>query len=307
MSPHLIQAPTRLVQSSFVDSTRWQKYRPREGDIIIGTYPKCGTTWVQHIVGMLIFRSTTPRDITQISPWLDMKRFGDEPLAAIEAQTHRRFLKTHLPLDAVPIYQGVKFIHVARDGRDAAMSLHNHVFHYSPAFRAQIDSPASQSDSGSGNPTIMAAEDPAAFFADWVAAGGSRGNPDESFFQVENSYWAARDNPDMLLVHFNDLKRDLGEEMRRIADYLKIAIPAALWPELVAAAGFTAMKAQGERLLPIAQQVWDRGAARFFNAGTNGRWRDIFAAGDLARYDQLLTQHFTPAQARWVTHGRLGA
>ncbi|HVJ41681.1 MAG TPA: sulfotransferase domain-containing protein [Dongiaceae bacterium] len=309
MSPPLIQAPTRIVQSGFVDSTRWERYRPRDDDIIIGTYPKCGTTWVQHIVGMLVFKTTTPRDITQVSPWLDMKRFGDQPLAAIEAQTHRRFLKTHLPLDAVPVYQGVKFIHVARDGRDAAMSLHNHVFHYSPAFRAQLDNPASQSDtrSGSSNGSIKGPVpgDPAAFFADWVASGGSRGNPDESFFRVANSYWAARDKSDMLLVHFNDLQADLGGEMRRIAAYLGIVISEALWPELIAAAGFAAMKAQGDLLLPIAQQVWDRGASRFFNSGTNGRWREVCAPGDLARYDQLVAQHFTPDQARWTTHGRL--
>ncbi|HWT96252.1 MAG TPA: sulfotransferase domain-containing protein, partial [Terriglobales bacterium] len=150
-----------------------------------------------------------------------------------------------------------------------------------------------------------AAEDPAVFFADWVAAGGSRGNPDESFFHVENSYWAARDKLDMLLVHYSDLKADLSGEMRRIADFLEIGIPEASWPELIAAAGFAAMKSQGDLLLPIAQQVWDQGSARFFNNGTNGRWRKIFAPSDLARYDQLVLMHFTPDQAHWVTHGGL--
>lgn len=33
----------------------------------------------------------------------------------IEAQTHRRFLKSHLPMDALPIYDEVRYIHVARD------------------------------------------------------------------------------------------------------------------------------------------------------------------------------------------------
>jgi len=311
MPPLLLQAPTRIVQTSFVDSTRWERYRPREGDIIIGTYPKCGTTWTQRIVGMLIFGSAAPCDITQVSPWLDMKRFGDQPLAAIEAQTHRRFLKTHLPLDAVPVYQGVKFIHVGRDGRDAAMSLHNHVRHYSADFRARFDNPMSQDDhaSSNGNGSVKGPvpADPAAFFADWVAAGGSRGNPDESFFQVTNSYWASRDNPDMLLVHYSDLKSDLGGEMRRIAAYLGIEISETLWPELIAAAGFAAMKAQGDLLLPIAQQIWDRGASRFFNCGTNNRWREIFTPGDLARYEQLVAQRFTPDQARWTARGRLAA
>jgi len=306
MSPLLIRAPTRTVRSRTVDSTRWAGYRPRDGDIIIGTYPKCGTTWMQHIVGMLVFRSPAPRDITQISPWLDMSQSIEQTLEAVEAQTHRRFLKTHLPLDALPLYQGVKFIHVARDGRDAAMSWHNHLFHYTPAFRERLDQ-ASQSDPKADSHSPPVPESPAAFFAHWVTGGGSLGNPDESFFQVESTYWAARDEPDMLLVHYNDLKADLGGEMRRIATYLGIEISETLWPALIGAAGFEAMKAQGDLLLPIAQQVWDCGSSRFFHGGTNGRWREVFSPYDLARYDHLASTRFTPDLAHWVAHGRLSA
>jgi aryl sulfotransferase len=115
-----------------MDSTAWRSYRPRTDDIIIGTYSKCGTTWVQHIVSMLVFKSAAPRPIWETSPWVD-RRAGplEGILETMEAQTHRRFIKTHLPLDALPIYAGVKYIHVARDGRDAAMSLHNHLVNFS--------------------------------------------------------------------------------------------------------------------------------------------------------------------------------
>jgi aryl sulfotransferase len=308
MPPLLLRAATRIVKSSTVDSTRWDGYRPRGDDIIIATYLKCGTTWMQHIVGMLVFGSPAPHDVVQTSPWIDGCLWGsvEQTLKTVEAQTHRRFFKTHLPLDALPFYQGVKFIHVARDGRDAAMSLHNHMANYSPAFRERLDS-ARQSDPKSGRGKLSIPESPTAFFADWVTRGGSRGNPDESFFLVENSYWAARDEPNMLLVHYSDLKADLGGEMRRIAAYLGIEIPESLWPELIDAAGFEKMKAQGDLLFPIAQQVWDRGSSRFFNKGTNGRWLDVFSPDDLARYDHLVSTCFTPDLARWVAHGRLGS
>jgi len=302
MPPLLLRAAARTVRSRIVDSTRWNGYRPRGDDVIIATYPKCGTTWMQHIVGMLIFGSTAPRDIMQTSPWLDMSARDslEEMLAKIEAQTHRRFLKTHLPLDALPIYQGVKFIHVARDGRDAALSLHNHQSHYTPAFRARLNA----ADPKSSN--LPAPKSAAEFFSDWVRAGGSRGNPDESFVHVENSYWAACNEPYMLLVHYNDLKADLDGEMRRIARYLGIGIFESLWPQLIEAAGFEAMKAQGDLLMPIAQEVWDRGAQRFFNQGTNGQWRGIYAPDDLARYDELVSTRFTPDLAHWLKHGRHG-
>jgi hypothetical protein len=70
---------------------------------------------MQRIVGLLVFQTPDPQPITQASPWLDM-RFP-EPVEAmvarIEAQSHRRFLKSHLPFDGQPVYDEIKYIHVA--------------------------------------------------------------------------------------------------------------------------------------------------------------------------------------------------
>jgi aryl sulfotransferase len=303
--PPLLKPPTRTVRSRVFDSTRWDRYQPRGNDIIIGTYSKCGTTWMQRIVGMLVFRSAAPQVIAEISPWLDMRLFGPlEPkLEAVEAQTHRRFFKTHLPLDALPIYEGVKFIHVARDGRDAAMSLHNHLLHFSPALRQRLDD-LSRGDPKFGDPYPPIPESPADFFSDWITGGGDQGDAGASFFHVENTYWQSRMDSNMLLVHYNDLKIDLAGEMRRIAAYLGIEIAEALWPELVDAAGFDAMKTQADVLLPHAQQAWNGGSSRFMNKGTNGRWRDVFSASDLARYADAVNKYFAPDLARWVSRGQ---
>lgn len=124
---------------------------------------------------------------------------------------------------------------------------------------------------------------------------------------MENSYWAARGNPDVLLVHYNDLKADRAGEMRRIANFLEIDIAEALSPEIVAAASFEAMKTQGDALMPNARTLFDHGASRFLNQGTNGRWQNVFAADDLKRYAALVKTHFAPDLARWLEHGRLVA
>ena len=102
-----------------------------------------------------------------------------------------------------------------------------------------------------------------------------------------------------------DLKADLGGEMRRIAGFLGIGISEALWPQLIEAASFEAMQAQGDLLMPIAREVWDNGAKRFFNQGTNGQWRTVCSPDDLARYDELVSTRFTPDLAHWLEHGRL--
>ena len=66
-----------------------------------------------------------------------------------------------------------------------------------------------------------------------------QGDEGASFFHVENSFWDAKDDPNVLLVHYADLKRDRAGEMRRIADFLGIATPEALWPSLVGASKCT--------------------------------------------------------------------
>ncbi len=209
--PKLVRAPVRQVRSRVFDSARWQGYRARPDDIVIATYSKCGTTWMQCIVCMLVFKSAARRPVWDLSPWLDMRLFGpiEETLEQAEALTHRRFFKSHLPYDALPVYEGTKFIHVARDGRDAAMSLYNHFARFTPAARQMLDG-VSLGDPKFATPYPPVLHDPAAYFHDWIEDGGSQGDPGASFFHVENSYWSARHDPNMLLVHYNDLKKPGG-------------------------------------------------------------------------------------------------
>ena len=116
------------MKNESIDSNRWSAYKPRSGDIIIGTAPKVGTHWTLQIVSLLVFQSPEPRDLG-FAPWLDAQFLAplDEVLKKIESQAHRRILFSHLPFDALPIYDEVQYIHVARDGRDVCMSLLNHV------------------------------------------------------------------------------------------------------------------------------------------------------------------------------------
>ena len=306
--PDLVRGPTREVRSRFFDSARWAGYKPRADDIIIATYPKCGTTWMQRIVSMLVFKSADPRPVQDISPWPDMRLMGPvEPvLAAADAQTHTRFFKSHLPYDALPVYEGVKFIHVARDGRDAAMSFHNHQSSYTPD-AVQRMSEVSLGDPKFRTPFTPPSADASHYFHEWLCGDeDGLGDPHASFFHIETSFWAARDEPAVLLVHYNDLKADRAGEMRRIAEFLEIEISPSLWPELVEAASFEAMKRQGEDLLPGASRSWDNGAGRFLYKGTNGRWQDVVRPEDLAAYEVKVKAAFSPDLARWIEHGRLG-
>jgi aryl sulfotransferase len=304
----LLRAPTRVVHSRVYDSTVWERWKPRGDDIVIGTYAKVGTTWTQRIVCLLVFQSDEPRPLHEVSPWFEMRPLGppmDLRFELAEAQTHRRFLKTHLPYDSLPVYEGVKFIHVARDGRDAALSFHNHLFNFTQAMKDGFDA-ASLADPKFQDRHPPVPEDPAAYFRQWLATDGDgQGDAGAGFFHMENSYWAARHDPNMLMVHYADLKADREGEMRRIADFLGIVIPESVWPSLVAAAGFEEMKREAKAAGGL-DFAFAKGADTFFNKGTNGRWQGVFKAEDLAAYDARVKRAFAPELAHWLEHGRLG-
>lgn len=303
----LSRGPIRPLKGYYCDSRQWDDFRPREGDIVIATAPKVGTTWMQQIVSLLVFRSTEPKPLHEISPWLDCRLRDNAPgmLALLESQTHRRYIKSHLPLGALPVWDEVRYIHVARDGRDACMSYLNHYNSYTDGPWSRLDAVAAR-DPDLPEPAPRPPRDARGFFRHWIAPGGTASAEQmaDGFFEIERSFWAERDRPNLLLVHFNDLKDDLDGEMRRIAAFLGIEISDALWPELVEAAGFEAMKRQGAALLPSAQGSFEGGHGRFLNKGTNNRWRGELTDEDLALYRARVEAELSPDLADWLEHGR---
>ena len=92
----------RELLNNHIDPTIWNGFLFRNDDIFIATYAKSGTTWIQQIVSQLIFNGETGLDVAEMSPWIDFRLPPkDIKFTAIENQQHRRFLKTHLPLDAL--------------------------------------------------------------------------------------------------------------------------------------------------------------------------------------------------------------
>ena len=119
----------RRYEASMYDSSRWDGFELRPGDIIISTPPKCGTTWTQMICALLILQEPElPLPLDTLSPWIDMvTRARTDVFADLEAQTHRRFIKTHTPLDGIPSDPAVTYICAGRDPRDVGLSMDHHI------------------------------------------------------------------------------------------------------------------------------------------------------------------------------------
>lgn len=301
--------PRRAYRTWVADSSRWDGFEPRADDIVIATYPKCGTTWMQQIVSLLLHKSPEPRTLPHQAAWLEMRHMTShaEALAAIAREPSPRSIKCHMPFDGIPIFDEIKYIHVGRDGRDACMSYHNHCLAFTPTALERQDR-AGLADPWLGRPAPRAPSDARQFFRDWMSKGTMPGESDGlpylSFFNFERTYWEARHRPNLLLVHYNDLKRDLAGEMRRVAAFLEIEIDDGLWPALVGAAGFEAMKAAGDILLPHAGRIWHGGAARFLHKGTNDRWRDVLSDDDVKLYEDRVAATLPPDCAHWLMEGR---
>jgi aryl sulfotransferase len=302
----------REIRDWTTDSRHWERYKPRAGDIIIGTSAKCGTTWTQQIVCLLVFKSAEPRPISRLSPWLDARAFIpiDEKFALIEAQSHRRFIKTHSQLDAVPLYDEVSYIHVGRYGLDAFMSWHNHSVIMTEGVVGAFDE-AVIGDHEVACPYPRPAKEVSDFFRTWIKddeiTRWGDSFPASRYFDIERSYWGERRAPNVLLVHYNDLKADLASEMRRIAYFLRISIPASVWPSLVEAATFESMKRNSAQLGPEWERAFVGGLDSFLAQGTNARWRDVLTTEDVVRFETRAGRELSPGLAHWLKSGRLTA
>lgn len=308
---NLVHPAIREVRTWTADSRNWVHYEPRSDDIIIATYPKCGTTWMQRIVGMLVLDSTEPIPLMEVSPWIDRRsdELLDDYLATINSQMHRRFLKSHMPFDSLPYYDEVKYIHVVRDGRDALMSWYHFSSAFPPEFLDRMDQNGLTDDLiGMPNPRVCKTvrEEFHRWLTHSVCPGDQDGLPNHSFFRTTKSWWQQRDRENVLLVHFSDLKADLTGEMRRVADFLNTPVSDARMSEYVAAAGFAAMKKAGAKLLPVIGGKLKGGAGTFLRKGENQQWADQFDPADLALYEHKLDTLLSADCAEWVRFGRNG-
>ena len=285
---------TRELHNHHFDSTVWNNFQFRDDDIVIATYGKSGTTWLQQIVGQLIFNGDEDLELGALSPWVDLRvPPKDEKLKAIEAQDHRRFVKTHLPVDALVFSPQAKYLYIARDGRDVVWSLYNHHVNAKDSwYETMNDTPGLV-----GPPIERPPEDIRQYFNEWLEGDGY---PFWPFFESVASWWDIRDLPNVLLLHFAELKHDLPGAIRRIADFLGIAVDEAVFPAIVEHCTFAYMKRHAEKSAPMGGRAWEGGAKTFINKGTNGRWRDVLSPEENARYEKIARRELGDACAAWL-------
>ncbi len=285
---------TREIVDAIIDSTAWNGFQFRDDDIIVASPAKAGTTWTLAILVQLLHGAPEVARVGNICRWIDFAMFKEGRMEAVEAQTHRRVMKSHLPADALVFSPQAKYVYVARDGRDVAWSEHNHLYNSPDEFYA-----AKNAARPEGTPAV---ERPSAdvhqYYRDWLAG---RGMGD--FWGHVRSWWALRELPNVYLLHYQNLKDDLPGRAADLAGYLDIEVDPETMARAVKHAGFEHMKARSNEMFPGMHLVG--GGETFIHKGTNGRWRDVLSAGEIAEYEARAIDELGLECAAWLATGKL--
>lgn len=284
----------KLYIGPLTDNRRWDKFKARPDDVYVVTPPKCGTTWMQTIVALLIWGD--PDYETELSvkmPWVDIRiREMDEVAERLEAMTHRRSVKSHTPLDGLPYRDDGQFLCVFRHPLDAHYSFRKHVRNI-PIGGMELFFPED------GDTEVM--------FRRFLDGAGEGHDMDAMpLALILRHYEAARalsDRPNVTLFHYADMTADLAGTMAKVAELLEIDHPPHLMERLVEAATFDNMKANADRFAPSGGKGFFKSDSAFFHSGTSGKWEGKLTDAQLAAYDAIMDAALAPEERRWLEYG----
>ena len=289
-------SPPFRYRSPEEDSARWLGFPFRDGDIVISTRSKTGTTWVQMICALLIFQNPAlPAPLGRLSPWLDhLVRPVDEVYAQLAAQPHRRFIKTHTPLDGIPLDARATYLVTARHPLDMAVSLYHQGDNIDRARVRQLTGQPEPAGAPRSRPPLHD------WLLGWIADDADPREQLDSLPGVMwhlSDAWSRRHRPNVRLVRYEDLLADLAGQLRGLASHLGIDVPDEAWGALVQAATFESMSRHADTLAPAGVL---RSSAAFFRRGTAGAAREVLSHGELAVYQARAADLAPPDLLAWL-------
>jgi hypothetical protein len=299
----------RTYVGTVADSRRWAGFEHRAGDIVISTPSKCGTTWTQMLVALLVFDGPELPDLLGVvSPWLENEFTPvDEICQRLMAQQHRRFIKTHTPLDGLDLDDRVHYVIVGRDPRDVFLSMQQH--------GANLDferlMPVLMKNVGPEEmERRLAAEPRYETFAEAIEL--PAGDDPISVVPAHvlghlHGAWERRSQPNVTLLHYADLKADLPGEFARLAAATGFDYPTRRIGELAVFADFGHMRERAAELTPEAHHGAWRSKADFFRTARLGAWAEAFDRDVLLRYQERVTELFPDDEfLAWAHRGHQG-
>jgi hypothetical protein len=242
---------------------RYCDYVPRPDDIFIVTYPRSGTTWMQ----MILYQLTTDGrmdfpHIAEYCPWFEKSQRSGR---GFETRPPPRVFKSHLPYHQIP--RGpCKYIYVARDGKDVAVSnyhLHRTYLRYEGTFAEFFDR----------------------FMHGRIGYG--------SWFRHVAGWWAHRHDPNVLVLTYEELTRDLEGCLRRIIAFCSLQVAPERFPVILERCRFAFMKKHESQFDPAVERFWELGVRlnSFLRAGRVGDGTHYLDRRQEERFDRACRRY----------------
>lgn len=241
--------------------------RVRPSDVFVASYPKSGTTWLQQICHLLQRDGVQgERAVVDTVPWVEAHELPEKPsLEQLEAERERRWMQIHAPWSLAPKGAGARYLYIARNPRDVAVSFFYHQ-------RAKQHDPAYRGD-----------------FAHFVAHFIRGEVPFGSWFDHVLGWWAqSLVGDDVLFLRYEDMLRDLGGELDRIVNFLGLGLElgADVRQIIVEKSTFGHMKRHG--IGEPKGEFRSRGdEAAHLRKGEVGDWANHFTSDQVAALDEV--------------------
>ena len=271
---------------------RWATWTPREGDILVCTPAKCGTTWTQSIIAHLLANGTSlEKPLPVLSPWIDVDLGKAEDVARnLEEQIGRRVVKTHTPADGFPVWDGVHVVAVYRHPLDVFLSLRKHGANM-----------ATRPDHPMRRPFDIC-------FEDFLRNDFDPDQIDDDTLSLMVEHHArtvtSQRIPGLVVLHYSDMIADHAGTVRKLSDALSINASDETIARTVEATEFASMKRQAANYVPEGGTgLWSDDAAFFAEGGTN-KWRGRFSDAQIAHYSARMEALVPDADTRrWLERG----
>lgn len=293
-SASVLAPARRTYRGAITDPDRWTTWRPREGDILVCTPPKCGTTWTQTILAMLVHGGPDlPEKLPILSPWVDADLGipASDVAAELAKQNGRRVVKTHTPADGFPVWRGVKVIAVYRHPLDVFFSLRKHTANMQ---KTEDDHPMREPVPASIRAFLAGTPDANDLDRDSLAT--------LSLHYLET---ALSDRlPDLGVFHYSDMIRDGRDTVEQLAKAADIDADAELIEAVAEATAFSAMKEKAAEYAPVGGTGFWKSDAGFFDSAGSNKWENELTEREVELYCARLACLIPDVRARaWLENG----
>ncbi|XP_069841938.1 sulfotransferase 1C4-like [Dendropsophus ebraccatus] len=248
-----------------------QNFQAREGDVLIDTYPKSGTTWIQEIVDLIMHDGNEQvcrrAPIYERIPFIELLHLMKPGIEEVNMMPSPRILKSHLPMHLVPPSfwkHNCKVIYVARNPRDTATSYYHFdqmlLFHPEPkSWESFLER-----------------------FMKGVVGWGS-------WYDHVKGFWEQKEKLNILYIFFEDLKKTPLQEIQKVMRFLGKNLSDETLNNIVRLSSFTHMRANPmANYSDFPREILDQSKAGFMRKGKVGDWKTLFTI----RQNELFEEHY---------------